>query len=1047
MNKRRTDSFICDEDYPIVEVKQGKLHGFQDGDVYCFRGIPYAKTRRFGQPEKPDAWEGVREACDYGHGCPEMTYSIECQHPSHELIMPRKLWYMSEDCTNLNIWTKSIDPGCRKPVMVWFHGGGFSGGSATQLYAYEGWEMANTYDVVLVTVNHRLNVLGFFDLEDYGSQFKNSANAGIADLVAALKWVKENIAAFGGDSDNVMIYGQSGGGGKVTTLLQTPAADGLYNKAAIQSGVMSGGPRNPNSKEIVALSLKLLGITKENIEDIVTVDFETLCAAVRQAYETFGLNPYMAWGPKEDGVFYLGSWERIGFRKENHHIPIIVGSCLAEFDPGPVGNKRRWSDARKMAGLLERYGEDAQAVRKMFIKAYPEMDWSYAAAVDTRCRMATLKFLEQRVQEAKAPIYNYLFDFESPVMGGRLPAHSGELHFMFHNAFYAEGAVKEGVTEKLQNEMAGAWAQFARTGDPNGEGLPVWPAYTSEKKSCLCYGDTTIVKENHDGELLKLVAKHEASPIAHTMQGDVKGENRDGVAIFRGIPYTGRLDGENRFLPPTPAIKWEGVRDCTKNGPIAIQFGTSISGSGDFGTYFSGKKPELFNCDSEVQDENCTVLNVLTPGIDDKKRAVVVYIHGGGFASGSGSLVLGSDTWVREEDIVVVGINHRLNVFGALYLGDLDPKYAQSGSAGMLDVVQALEWVRDNISFFGGDPDKVTIMGESGGGGKVNNLMVMEKARGLFRSVIIESGSGAPGTISKAEATTMAKALLDELGIGYDELDKLIALPPQVILEATGRLGSFMGFSPIGDDIHIPYNPEGIYKEINPGLPMLVGSSEEEIAAFAEPSTEAYTWETLREELLAPTRAARASVEAEAKAEAEGRKLWSPTAKGGRKPALGALDFITEENVDRVVAAFRAIDKKGVDPQHIFYQIGSMGGFLGGGAFRQAIARAKMKAGPVYHYFFTFDAPHPRNPEKSYAWHTADLPLQMRVVSYEVCEPVSMDMARAWGAFIRTGSPSTDALPWPAFTEEKRECMVLDIPCHVEEDPTKPYRDALENIN
>lgn len=1047
MNKRRTDSFICDEDYPIVEVKQGKLHGFQDGDVYCFRGIPYAKTRRFGQPEKPDAWEGVREACDYGHGCPEMTYSIECQHPSHELIMPRKLWYMSEDCTNLNIWTKSIDPGCRKPVMVWFHGGGFSGGSATQLYAYEGWEMANTYDVVLVTVNHRLNVLGFFDLEDYGSQFKNSANAGIADLVAALKWVKENIAAFGGDSDNVMIYGQSGGGGKVTTLLQTPAADGLYNKAAIQSGVMSGGPRNPNSKEIVALSLKLLGITKENIEDIVTVDFETLCAAVRQAYETFGLNPYMAWGPKEDGVFYLGSWERIGFRKENHHIPIIVGSCLAEFDPGPVGNKRRWSDARKMAGLLERYGEDAQAVRKMFIKAYPEMDWSYAAAVDTRCRMATLKFLEQRVQEAKAPIYNYLFDFESPVMGGRLPAHSGELHFMFHNAFYAEGAVKEGVTEKLQNEMAGAWAQFARTGDSNGEGLPVWPAYTSEKKSCLCYGDTTIVKENHDGELLKLVAKHEASPIAHTMQGDVKGENRDGVAIFRGIPYTGRLDGENRFLPPTPAIKWEGVRDCTKNGPIAIQFGTSISGSGDFGTYFSGKKPELFNCDSEVQDENCTVLNVLTPGIDDKKRAVVVYIHGGGFASGSGSLVLGSDTWVREEDIVVVGINHRLNVFGALYLGDLDPKYAQSGSAGMLDVVQALEWVRDNISFFGGDPDKVTIMGESGGGGKVNNLMVMEKARGLFRSVIIESGSGAPGTISKAEATTMAKALLDELGIGYDELDKLIALPPQVILEATGRLGSFMGFSPIGDDIHIPYNPEGIYKEINPGLPMLVGSSEEEIAAFAEPSTEAYTWETLREELLAPTRAARASVEAEAKAEAEGRKLWSPTAKGGRKPALGALDFITEENVDRVVAAFRAIDKKGVDPQHIFYQIGSMGGFLGGGAFRQAIARAKMKAGPVYHYFFTFDAPHPRNPEKSYAWHTADLPLQMRVVSYEVCEPVSMDMARAWGAFIRTGSPSTDALPWPAFTEEKRECMVLDIPCHVEEDPTKPYRDALENIN
>ena len=620
------------------------------------------------------------------------------------------------------------------------------------------------------------------------------------------------------------------------------------------------------------------------------------------------------------------------------------------------------------------------------------------------------------------------------------------------------------MTEKLQNEMAGAWAQFARTGCPNGDALPVWPAYTSGKKSCMCYNDTTVVKENHDGELLALGGQlrrqpeslegrfimadyavvKEAPPIAHTMQGDVMGENRDGVAIFRGIPYTGRLDGEHRFMPPTPATKWEGVRDCTKNGPIAIQFGTSISGSGDFGIYFSGKKPELFNCDSEVQDENCAVLNVLTPGLDDKKRAVVVYIHGGGFASGSGSLVLGSDTWVREENIVVVGINHRLNVFGALYLGNLDPKYAQSGSTGMLDVVQALEWVRDNIAAFGGDPGRVTIMGESGGGGKVNNLMVMEKAKELFHSVIIESGSGAPGTTSKAEATAMAKALLDELGIGYDELDKLIALPAREILEATGRLGSFMGFSPIGDDIHIPYNPEGIYKEIDPGLPMLVGSSEEETAAFAEPAKNGYTWETLREELLVPARAAKAQAEAEEKAKSEGKKLWSPAAaRGGKKPALGATDFITEENVDKVIAAFRAIDKKGVDPQHIFYQIGSMGGFLGGGAFRQALARAQMHSGPVYHYFFTFDTPHPRHPETSYAWHTADLPLQMRIVPYEICEPISIDMGRAWGAFIRTGSPSTGEMAWPAFTEEKRECMVLDTPCHVEEDPTKPYRDAL----
>lgn len=508
MNKRRTDRFISRDDYPIVTVKQGKLHGFQDGDVFCFRGIPYAKTERFQQPQEPDAWEGVREASDYGHGCPEMTYSIERQHPSHELIMPRKLWCMSEDCTNLNIWTKSIDANAKRPVMVWLHGGGFSGGSATQLYAYEGWEMANEYDVVLVTVNHRLNVLGFFDLEEYGEKFKNSANAGIADLVAALKWVKENIAAFGGDADNVMIYGQSGGGGKVTTLMQTPAADGLYNKVAIQSGVMLGGPRNPKAKEIVSLSLETLGITRENIDDVATVDYEILCAAVREAYEKFGLNPYMAWGPKEDGEFYLGSWENIGFRKENCHIPIIVGSCLAEFASSPAGNKARWSDERKMSCLTARYGEDAGRARELFEKAYPEIDWTYACAVDARCRTATLRFLDQRVREAQAPVYNYLFNFESPALGGRLPSHSGELHFMFHNAFYAEGAVKEGVTERLQNEMAGAWAQFARTGDPNGEGLPAWPPYTAQKRSCMCYNDVTMVKENHDADLLELAQKH-----------------------------------------------------------------------------------------------------------------------------------------------------------------------------------------------------------------------------------------------------------------------------------------------------------------------------------------------------------------------------------------------------------------------------------------------------------------------------------------------------------------------------------------------------------
>lgn len=533
----------------------------------------------------------------------------------------------------------------------------------------------------------------------------------------------------------------------------------------------------------------------------------------------------------------------------------------------------------------------------------------------------------------------------------------------------------------------------------------------------------------------------ELNPVVRVGQGQIRGENRDGVAIFRGIPYGAACDGARRFLPPLPAEPWEGIRDCTKNGPIAVQFGTSISGSGDFGAYFSGGKPELFRCDEEVQDENCLVLNVLTPGLDDKKRPVLVYIHGGGFASGSGSLVLGADPWVREEDIVVVGINHRLNVFGALHLGAFDAKYAESGMAGMLDCVLALEWVRDNIAAFGGDPAKVTIMGESGGGGKVNNLIAMERARGLFRAAIVESGSGAPGRTSIEDATALAQALLDKLGVPNDQLERLQTIPAQEILQASAQLGAFMGFGPVADGINLPYNPEGVYLEVDPTLPLLVGSSEEEMAAFAEPTPGGLSWAQLRDKLLAPSRAAAAEADSETET-ADGKKLWSPKINR-RRPSMGGTDWITEENVDAVIAAFRAIDKKGVDPEHLYYQIGSMGGPLGGGAFLQALAKAEKGQAPVYAYFFTFDAPHPRHPSLRFAWHTSDLPLQMRVVAHADCEQISREMAHAWAAYIRTGSPSTAELPWPAFTAANRETMVLDTPCRVENDPTRPYREAI----
>ncbi|GGD88808.1 carboxylesterase/lipase family protein [Paenibacillus nasutitermitis] len=508
----------------------------------------------------------------------------------------------------------------------------------------------------------------------------------------------------------------------------------------------------------------------------------------------------------------------------------------------------------------------------------------------------------------------------------------------------------------------------------------------------------------------------ESNPVVDTIHGKVQGENRNGIAIFRGIPYGGNCDGKSRFLPSVPAADWTGVLDCTKNGYYAMQFGTSISGAEGLGPYFSGGKPELFGVADEKQHENCLVLNVVTPGIDHKKRPVLVYLHGGGFSSGSGTLVLGSDPLAREEDLVIVGVNHRLNVFGYLYLGAFDKKYADSGMAGMLDLVLALEWVRDNIGAFGGDPEKVTIMGESGGGMKVSVLLAMEKAKGLFRAAIVESGSFVVGRASAEQGAEIAKKLLDKLGISPDELDKLTDLSAKDILEAAHG-DAEMDFGPVADGINLNYNPtdEFFASEVSAFIPLLVGSSEDEMAVFTPSSTFDITWASLRDALA-----------------------------GANEGLLE--DLSAEEKIDRMINVFKETDRKNNSADHLYLKIVSLSSFLGGGAFYQAQAKAKQGTASVYHYLVSFDAPLPAKEDRKFAWHTADLPLQMRIILHPECEEISKVMARAWAAFVRTGSPSTEELVWPEFTLEEKKVMVFDDVCRVEADPLKEMREVIEGL-
>lgn len=506
----------------------------------------------------------------------------------------------------------------------------------------------------------------------------------------------------------------------------------------------------------------------------------------------------------------------------------------------------------------------------------------------------------------------------------------------------------------------------------------------------------------------------EMYPEADTKYGKVKGENRDGAAIFRGIPYGGACDGARRFQAPQPPVNWEGVRDCTKNGYYAPQFGTSISGSEGLGKYFSGGHPEKFGVDGEEQGENCLVLNVVTPGCSGK-RPVVVYIHGGGFETGSGTLVLGADGWAREEDLVIVGVNHRLNLFGYLYLGGLDEKYADSGTAGMLDLILALKWVQENISHFGGDPEKVTIMGESGGGAKVSTLLAMKEARGLFRAAIVESGSLAPGLKTKEEGTAQAREILKALQVPEDRLELLEEKTTEELLEAMKAAGDIkaLEFSPVADGIHL--DPQTGYTEPEGAeeIPLLVGASEDETAVFTSREIlERITWENLEEHL-----------------------------KGA--DTLESLYEVEAGNWEEIIRRFRAEDKKGDNAEHLYTKICSQCSVLGAGAYYQAMKKAGQPA-PVFAYVITCDTPHPMLEERRYAWHTADLPLQMRIVLYPECEGLSRYLAHAWAAFIRSLDPSTEQIKWPPFTRETKQVIQIGRQPIVSTDPWKPLRETFE---
>ncbi len=494
--------FCCSKTAPMVETNKGRLRGFRFKGVDHFYGVRYAKAKRFQMPEPVEPWEGVKDAGSYGMNCPVLSEP----QPMGEVKIPHRFWPSSEHCQYLNLWTSACDPDAKKPVLFWIHGGGYAAGSGIEQVCYDGYNLAKEDDVVVVTVNHRLNAFGYLDMSAFGEKYKNSVNVGMADLVEALRWVKENIAQFGGDPENVTIFGQSGGGAKVTVLGQIPEADGLFHKAIVMSGVIAPGEdeRLVRGKELVLEILKPLGIPETEAGRLEKVPVPQFIWAVNKAIRAiYKRGGRVSWEPRPNGYYVCDPLEG-DFTAHSLTVPTMVGSVLAEFAFGPGHDLANMSEADCEARVKEVYGQGAEPVLMAFKKAYPHVNPVFAVDMDDMFLPATVAYVKKKAKEASAPVYNYMFTKVFDYDGGKAAWHCSDIPYFFHNGALLPVCYQEGW-EKLDKAMSGAFVNFARTGNPNAEGLPQWDRCEDGKMVTMVLDDVSYTGENLQDELLPLL--------------------------------------------------------------------------------------------------------------------------------------------------------------------------------------------------------------------------------------------------------------------------------------------------------------------------------------------------------------------------------------------------------------------------------------------------------------------------------------------------------------------------------------------------------------
>ena len=505
------------ENIAIANTDCGKVRGYVRNNIFVYKGIPYAEAKRFEAPQKPKSWDGIRSSLTWGPVAyletPMTTVNDEIEY-----LFDHNFGYASEDCMRLNIWTPGISDSKKRAVMFWIHGGGFSVGSSQELPSYDGENLAKKGDVVVVTINHRLNILGFLDLSAYGEKYKYSANLSILDIRFALEWVKNNIANFGGDPGNVTIFGQSGGGAKVNTLMAMPSAKGLFHKAINESGAYQSSFLEKKQTQAVGdLVLQILNIHPKNIDTIQKIPFQVLADAGKKAMRQIGEKMRaegkpsrgMGWGPSLDGdllPYQVLSEQALELSKD---IPLLIGTAKNESVTSNSVGLSNGTETQIKEFIGKQWKEKAEAYIAAVKKAYPnDTKPSDLIDVDLRFRPGAIAEANKKSNlKGNAPVYMYLFGWQSPAMGGKYMAwHCMELPFVFDNIDKCQQMTGGGEEAyKLAEKVSKSWLNFAKTGNPNHKGLPVWEPYNASKCATMYFDNVCLVKYNHDKELIELI--------------------------------------------------------------------------------------------------------------------------------------------------------------------------------------------------------------------------------------------------------------------------------------------------------------------------------------------------------------------------------------------------------------------------------------------------------------------------------------------------------------------------------------------------------------